>query len=213
MHSEAAITGKEFAAMPLSEEDLNYTQRLSREIDAAYEARKAGDQNGDERLYKALQAQAHNIAIHHLDWSQVVTVERDIVHRAMMALKGFREDSKVSTWFYRLAVNEANRALRDRKIDRDRFVPLIVTDQSGEEREREIEAKPASDDARIQFEKLRSQLPPKQADLMSLLQEGYTLEESAKKMKVPLGTVRSRYRLAKARLGKLRRKPKTRKRK
>jgi hypothetical protein len=47
--------------MPLPNEALTYTQGLSREVDATYEAYRAGELNGDVRLYSAFRAQARNV--------------------------------------------------------------------------------------------------------------------------------------------------------
>ena len=116
--------------MPASKDDLNYTQRLSSAIDEAFGSYKAGEPEAKTKLYKAFQAQAHNVAIHRLDWNQVAVVERDIVHRAMMALNDFRGQSRVSTWFYRLAVNEVNRALKNHVVDPARLVPLTIIESN-----------------------------------------------------------------------------------
>jgi RNA polymerase sigma factor (sigma-70 family) len=190
--------------MSLSQEYSTYTQRLSTAIDEAFEGYEVGDLCAEEKLYNALHAQAHNVAIHHLDWNQVPAVERDIVHRAMMNLGSFRGKCRPSTWFYRLAVNEANRALRDHIIDRARLVPITTKDEEGEEQERQIEAKPTNYDASIDLEQLRRRLPPNQAELICLMQQGNSLEEIAQKTGKPVGTVRSRYRLMKKKFRKLR---------
>lgn len=189
--------------MSLSQEYSTYTQRLSTAIDEAFEGYEVGDLYAEEKLYNALHAQAHNVAIHHLDWDQVPAVERDIVHRAMMKLKGFRGQSRISTWFYRLALNEANRALEAHIIHRKRFVPLITTDEEGEESDPQIEPKPDNHDASIELTKLRRRLRPNQAVVMALMQEGYSLREIALKMGVPVGTIRGRYRLLKEKFRKL----------
>lgn len=188
--------------MQASKEVPTYTQRLSSAIDKAFEEYKAGDVDAAAKLYKALQEQAHNVAIHHLDWKQVAVLECDIVHRAMMALKDFRGQSRVSTWFYRLAVNEANRALRDQVNDREHLVPLTTSDDEGEEQERQIEAKRIDHDAIIDLKRLRRRLPPNQAVVVALEQQGFSLSEIAQKMGVPLGTIRGRYRLLKKRVQK-----------
>lgn len=119
-----------------------------------------------------------------------------------MALVGFRGQSKLSTWFYRLAVNEVNRALKDRIVHRERFEPLVTREPDGEERELAIEAKPDNHNARIDLEQLCRRLSPDQAELISLKQHGYSLEEIGQKTNEPLGTIRSRYRLAKNKLRK-----------
>lgn len=176
---------------------INYTVRLSRAIDAKYAAYRPGDADSEWRLYDALQAQAANVVYHCLEVSDKDLVST-IVHRAMLALSGFRNKSKISTWFYRLAQNEAKRALRARITSRKRFVPLTISDEDGEERPWPIKANRDNHDEQIDLDRIRRRLPPKQAEIVSLLTEGYSLEEIARKTGVPIGTVRSRYRLAKS---------------
>lgn len=189
--------------MPSPEGSLNHTQQLSRDIDSAFADYGAGKPEADAALYKAFLAQAHNVATHNLDWVQVPDVERDIVSRAMMTLKGFRGESQASTWFYRIATNEAKRALRDFIRHRKRFGSLPVGDEDGEKPPLEAEGRSENHDARIYLERLCQGLPPTQAELVALKQEGFSLEEIAEKTGEPLGTIRSRHRLAKSKLRKL----------
>jgi RNA polymerase sigma factor (sigma-70 family) len=193
-------------------EEISYTAELSRAIDTKYADYRPGDAESERRLYDALHAQAANVVQHTLEFADKHLVPT-IVHRAMMALRGFRNESKFSTWFYTLAQNEVKRALRDRIISRERFVPLTVTDRDGEERPRPIEAHSNNQDERIDVERLRLRLPPKQDEILSLKADGYSLADIALKKDVPLGTVRSRYRLAKEKLKPRRSKPNSSKRK
>jgi RNA polymerase sigma-70 factor (ECF subfamily) len=196
--------------MPLPNEDRTYTQRLSAAIDEAYQRYALGEPDAESNLYKAFQAQARNVAIHRLDWDRFEEFDRDVVHRAMIKLKGFRGQSKPSTWFFRVAVNEANRALRNHITDRERWQPLTITDEDGEERERQEMARVDNHDARIDLDLLERALPRKQADLMALMQEGYSLAEIARKTNEPLGTIRSRLGVVKEKLRKPRAKLKAR---
>lgn len=97
-------------------------------------------------------------------------------------------------------MNEANRALRNHITDRERWQPLTITDEDGEERERQDMGRADNHDARIDLELLERALPRKQADLIAQMQEGYSLAEIARKKNEPLGTIRSRLRLVKERL-------------
>lgn len=197
--------------LPNPREADTHTQQLSREIDAAYEARKAGEPNNDERLYRAFLDQARNVARYRVDWSHLPQVGCDIASRAMVKLKGFRGESSVSTWFYRLAVNEAKRALETVISDRNRYVSLTAEDEAEHERQLGIKGMPDDHDTRLDFESRLSRLPLEQAEVISLGREGHSLEEIARKTGLPLGTVRSRHRLAKAKLKKPRKKARSKK--
>jgi RNA polymerase sigma factor (sigma-70 family) len=197
--------------MPSPQEEDTYTRRLSREIDAAYAAHKLGEQGNDTRLYRSFLAQAQNVVAHHFHGHQVPDVARDIATRAMMAVSEFRGESAVSTWFWSIAQNEAKRELRRHIVARERLVPLITVDEHGEERERSIEDKRGNNDARLDFEGLVRVLPPKQAEVMTLMREGHSLKDVARKIGKSPGTVRGRYRLAKAKLKNPRKKPQSHK--
>jgi RNA polymerase sigma factor (sigma-70 family) len=189
-----------------------YSQALSREIDAAYEAYTAGEPQSSERLYRALKAQASNIVYHRLGRYDE-HLGRQITHRAMLALESFKGKSKLSTWFYAIAQNEANRELRSEITNRNRYVFLDrpVEAEDGTERPKlELEAKPVNQEAEIDFAKLNLELlklSNEQAQVLSLKREGYSLREIAEKTEEPIGTIRSRYRLAKDKVrGMLKRK-------
>lgn len=187
-----------------------YTSRLSRRIDAAYDASKAGKDGSDELLYGAFLAQANNVVEYRLRTDAYdPTLGRDIARRAMMALKDFRGESKPSTWFYSIAQNEVNRALSEYIEARETSVPLDRLYQAGSNEDAGDQlalrgqaghldwTSQNAQNAKLDIGKLVRDLPPKQAKLISLYAEGYSLEEIARQTGEPLGTIRSRYRLAK----------------
>jgi RNA polymerase sigma-70 factor (ECF subfamily) len=124
----------------------------------------------------------------------------------MVGLKTFRGDSKLSTWFWSLAQNEVDRALQGLIQNRKRFQSLstyeapVAEERAGETSLADLPAKSVSHDAAIDLEKVRQDLPVKQDELVHLVVEGYSLAEVAKRLGVPLGTVRGRYRLAKKKM-------------
>src|SRR5271155_2504509 len=99
-------------------ETETYTQRLSREIDAACEDYRAGEPEGEERLYQALKTQAANVVWYKLESSDQA-LAHDMSTRAMLAVERFRGKSRLSTWFYRIAQNEAKDALRTKIENRE----------------------------------------------------------------------------------------------
>ena len=50
------------------------------------------------------------------------------------------------------------------------------------------------------MEKLERGLPAAQAEVVGMVKEGYSLEQVAEETASPLGTIRSRYRLAKQKM-------------
>lgn len=137
----------------------SYTQRLSREIDAAYEAYRPGEPEADTRLYEAFREQARNVIWQRLTL-RVEPLEHDISSRAIIALKQFRGESRLSTWFYALAQNEVTEALSHRIEDRERLVPLDAGKDENEKPEIQLEAKPTNQDAALDLDKLQRDLPP-----------------------------------------------------
>jgi RNA polymerase sigma factor (sigma-70 family) len=192
----------------MARQNDSYTQSLSRAIEIAFKAYKAGKDISVERLYKSFLAQAKNVVGHHFRSSAYdPTLGRDIARRAMMALEQFRGESKISTWFYRIAQNEANRALREFIKGRERSISLdAIGDEalypSHFEKDacRRAQARESTGNAKLMLQRLGKTLPAEQGTVISLMAEGFSLEEIAERIEEPLGTVRSRYRLAKKRM-------------
>jgi RNA polymerase sigma factor (sigma-70 family) len=182
----------------MSKDDESYTQRLSREIDAANEVYKPGDPESEGRLHHAFRVQARNVASYHDVSRFEPSLANDIASRAMLALPKFRGRSRLSSWFYRIAQNEMKRALRGLIQKRKRDVSIDLDPEEDHAALLELEAKPTNQEAKIEFERLQQSLPPEQAEVLALQLEGNTLGEIAEKIETPLGTVRSRNRLAKA---------------
>ena len=178
-------------------DNSTYTRRLSRKIDAAYKAYVAGKPLADRQLFSAFRDQARNV----LWYPYQLTDEHlaaEIAGQAFMALGQFRGESLCSTWFFKLARRERANAFRT--LSRRREVPIeqpVKDGEPGETKAMDVQARPANDDTVIDVARLRKGLPPAQGEVLDLHDKGYTLEEIAKKTGKSLGTIRSRYRLAK----------------
>lgn len=187
------------------------TARLSVAIDDAYQAYDPLIPETANALYEALRNQARNVVRFRLR-----SDDNDLVHeitvRAMIALERFKGESRLSTWFFKIAQNEVNRWLR-RTIDtRETDIPLIANwtlapdEAIGEIPEVQAVAKrldlvkQSGSSASIDLKKLTTVLPPAQFRVIELQRMGYSLEKIAKMTQIPLGTVRSRYRLAKKKM-------------
>jgi len=188
------------------EDDETYTQRLSDRIDEEYQALKAGDPDGSARLYEALRAQAWNVVGFRLQRSDNA-LAHDIATRAFEKVGQFQGKSQFSTWFYRLAQNEVNRALREQITDRRRLIPIDTNSDDVEEDRVASANEPAAprtprQDAPMELEVIMRVLSDGEANVVQSNIEGYTLEEIAEQKAKPLGTVRSRYERAKEKMKK-----------
>jgi DNA-directed RNA polymerase specialized sigma24 family protein len=98
----------------------NSTRKLSRAIDAAFEALRAGQPDARQKLYTLLCAQAKSVI--ELDFQPAATaplLEHEIADRAMLELDQF-SGGKLSTWFSRRAHREAKSALKVVAKDRNK---------------------------------------------------------------------------------------------
>jgi RNA polymerase sigma factor (sigma-70 family) len=182
------------------DENPTHTKRLSRKIDAAYKTYKAQEPDAEKRLFEAFLAQARNVVGWKLRRDDKI-LAHDIATRARMAIDKFRERSKVSTWFYRIAQNEANRVLKQDIEKRNREVPIDPVDEADDGRPAiEPLARPTNQDAALDVAQLSEGLSKEQLDVIARLVEGYSVAEVAKDTGIPLGTARSRHRLAKEKM-------------
>jgi len=192
----------------LGEDHETNTQRLSGRIDEAYEAYRADNSAGSTELYEALKAQARNVVSFKFpELNSILARERahDIATRAFEKVGQFRGESKLSTWFYTIAQNEVNRALSEHITERNTLVSTDVDSDEGEEARvasaNEPEAPPLpGQDSAIELEVLMRELSDEEVTVMRFKLEGYTLEEIAEKTGEPLGTIRSRFERAKAKM-------------
>ena len=106
--------------------------------------------------------------------------------RAFRGLGGFREEARMSTWFYRILVNEARRHLRWRWV-RDR-VAAEMPDDVGDPR-----ATPNGDPAlRERVRRALARLPRGQREAFVLVYlEGMTITEAASVASRADGTIKS----------------------
>ena len=116
------------------------------------------------------------------------------------ALKSFREEASVGTYVTRIAINLSLNELRRRKRRRLLFRSSDIENESEE---------PATDEAPDQFDRKEivahalNALEPKFRVVVTLrLMEGYSTEETAELLGVPIGTVLSRLLRAQKKLQK-----------
>jgi RNA polymerase sigma factor (sigma-70 family) len=179
------------------------TRKLSGNIDAAYEAYKAKAPDAEQRLLGAFLEQARNIARFRLKELYDGTVAYDAAHRAMLALNDFDGKSALSTWFYRIAQNESfselGRLIKKRRREESINVP-VRGGKPGETKPKEIPEYPPDPSPAMDVAELRSRLPPEQAEVLDIHEQGYTVGQIAEMKGLPRGTVAGRLRLAKKKL-------------
>ena len=156
-----------------------------------------------DRFERRVFAVALRICRHHEDARDVT---QEVFLTALRALKGFRGEAQLSTWFHRVAVNASLDLVRKRRRREHASVDDLAEQPSGE---------PGPDSHAIASVRAREvhralgALPPEQRALVVLHDlQGLDYAECAEALEIPLGTVKSRLhraRLALAReLGHLR---------
>lgn len=118
--------------------------------------------------------------------------------KAYRSFDRFKGDSKVGTWLYRIAMNQAYDTLRKRSR-RQKWLGLFPLQEDEESQpheaidERTGDLELQSKDRKQEIQEALSKLPPDQRAVVELrLIQGFSTEETAKILKVQKGTVLSR---------------------
>ena len=159
-----------------------------------------------EPLYQAFVAQARIAIWKHLGVGDH-TLCHQIAEKGIRSLNKFRADSKVSTWFYKIAENDCKRELRRLITTRNRYPDLESIEPGskdwqklGRDADRVFRAQMVAVDAKNRLEDGFSVLPAEQREVAVLKQKGFSFREIAKKTNVSMATAASRWRLAKEKL-------------
>jgi RNA polymerase sigma-70 factor, ECF subfamily len=163
---------------------------------------QAGDVSAFERLSGAYADRLFMLLLRLLgDRGEAEDVAQEVMLRAWQGITGFRVQSSYFTWLYRIAVNEANRAL-DRRARRPAGVSLGA-------RELQLPASPADEPARqAEISELRralgqalAQLPPALRTAIVLRDvEGLSTQEAAEIAGVSQAAFKSRLHQARLRV-------------
>jgi RNA polymerase sigma-70 factor, ECF subfamily len=153
---------------------------------------RSGDRDAFELLFTRHRDSVYNLA---LGISRSAETAEDITQevfvRAYIGLSGFRGRAKLTTWLYRIAVNQAlrTRSVRSRRADKEQPMEDVVLPS------REPEPEQAAERAEMEESVRRAirELSPAQRAVVSLRYiEGLDLAEVAEIMGSPLGTIKSR---------------------
>jgi len=112
-------------------------------------------------------------------------VVQDAFVRAYRALSGFREDSSLETWFYRILVNQAHKHRRWRAV-RERWRGVW------DEQNAVSPVDPGDPALRRRISRALDQLTRRQREAFVLVHfEGFTVRETADLLATPEGTLKS----------------------
>lgn len=134
----------------------------------------------------------YNIALRFLGAEDAKDAAQDAIIRAYEAWEGFRGDSSISTWLYRITINHCKDILRRRRM----ILSLEeVEDVSGGEEPAEVFER--AELAEI-VQKAMSELSVEHREILVMRETlGYDYEKIACELGVPIGTVKSRIHSAK----------------
>lgn len=132
--------------------------------------------------------------------SEVDDIGQEVFVRFYKALDKFRGDSSIGTYLTRIAINLSLNEIKRRKRRSQLF--LHSDDQLAEYEDKD--SNPEKDENREFIQRAIQELSPKFRSVIVLrLIDGYSTEETAKILKVPIGTILSRLARAQQKLKEL----------
>lgn len=172
---------------------------------ALIEICRAGDLNAFDQLVERHQNRIFNVCYWMLgNRDEAEDASQDAFVRAFRSLANFRGDSAFGTWLHRIAVNAAIDTAQRRKRAPLPYSDLKLTGEDGVERddpEPDQSTQPNLDPAHLSLREERrsavrsalAALPEHYRVVLVLFDiEGYSYEEIAQTLSLPLGTVKSR---------------------
>lgn len=155
------------------------------------EACRQGDRAAFQLFFETYKDRVYSIALHFTcDESSARDISQQVFLKLFSAIKGFRQDSQITTWLYRIVAN----ACMDERRSRRRFVPLekeggaprMVAKQSQEEN---FIRRQLADSVR---EAIADLSPKLRLPVLLKYIEGLSYEEIAESLGISMGTVASR---------------------
>jgi RNA polymerase sigma-70 factor (ECF subfamily) len=170
-------------------------------VDELIAGLQAGDEAAYERLVLRFQQPVYNLVYRLMnDPTEAADVVQEVFLKVFRSIAGFRRESSLKTWIYRIAVNEANNHRRWFGRHRKKEV-CLETEEDGTRDYRETLADPgrspyesalSSERHQLVEESLEQLKPVFQAAVILRDMEDLTYEEIAEVTGVSLGTVKSR---------------------
>lgn len=146
---------------------------------------KDGDESSRRRLYEASHQNVYRLMVRMVGLADAADLTQQVFLQVFERIGQFSGRSKVNTWIYRIAVNEALQHLRRGKRSKVR-----ILEQEPMDRSRSSEEK--SDEKEL-LEQALSRLEPELRSTFLLREvEGLSYTEIAQSLGIPQGTVGSR---------------------
>jgi RNA polymerase sigma-70 factor (ECF subfamily) len=191
-------------------------ERSDQELEARLlPAAKAGDRAAMERLLTLHQDRIFRTALSYLGGNEegATEVAQDVLISMARNLAGFRGESRLTTWLYRMTVNYAKNYLAAKQRRSARFVSLDAGNDPEEETPRMVQAADPRGNTRDQAAGAEMQsilqqrlaLLPEDFRTVMILRfiEDQSYEEIGETLSIPVGTVKSRINRGRAELRKL----------
>lgn len=166
---------------------------------------RAGDQGAFEELVFMYEKKIYHLSLRYTGSEQdAMDVTQEVFLRVFRFLPQFQEESRFSTWLYRIAVNANMDFLRKRGHASD--LSLDAEDEEGLSYEvSDLRYNPESQLERIELQQAICEgiqsLPPRMREILILRDiSGLTYEEIGKALSIEQGTVKSRLSRARSRL-------------
>jgi RNA polymerase sigma-70 factor (ECF subfamily) len=123
-----------------------------------------------------------------------------VFYRALNALPGFRGESKISTWLYRITWREGIRHIQKQKSSTRTEIPIDEADDTPDPGESILEVLERQETAE-RIHRALAKLPVKDREILALKYlEELKLNELAERLDLPVGTVKARVHRALAKL-------------
>lgn len=183
----SATTGLKRTEFPLGSNQLEESDdgSESTKMDELVVACVAGDRDAMHQIYQRCSDRVYALMVRIVGSQDADDLTQQVFLQMFRKLDQFGGDSKLETWLYRLATNEALQYLRRRKRQ---STESIIAEPSVTDSDRLIETE------RIQLLELAfSRLDPELKTILSLKEEqGLSYREIAESVDIPEGTVGSR---------------------
>lgn len=158
---------------------------------------KKGDLEAFEKLIDSYQKKVFNLCYRYLDnYDDAEELSQEVFIKVYRAISGFKEESSLGTWIYRIAVTTCIDELRKKKkytavsINQDNGLELQDTEPGLYDNYEKKETKKAIEDA------IKSLHYDHRIVVVLRDMQGFSYEEISEIIDVPLGTVKSRIKRA-----------------